>query len=219
MNKPLIKICGITRLEDAVNAAAAGADLVGFIFYKGSPRYIEPGGAGLISTELLKLYPSLHRVGVFVDAPFQDILTTVKMARLTMVQLHGTETPADVTDLKERLKKAGFGEVKIIKAMRIRGRDDIEDSQNYDVDYLLFDAFVEGEPGGTGKVFNWNLLDSFSGTNKLFLSGGISIKNIETALNKINPCGIDVSSSLEAAKGIKDKKKIDDFMKIIKMSH
>ncbi len=218
MKRTLVKICGITRAEDAFAVAGAGADLIGFVFYEKSPRYIEPLEAGRISTAVTGPWPHIERVGVFVDAPVTGILTAIKAARLTMIQLHGSESPGQVEEFREALERAGFGSVAIIKAFRIRDAADIEGSLSYDADYLLFDAFIEGEPGGTGKQFNWELLEGFSAMERLFLSGGIGPENVAEAIRRCHPFGIDASSSMEAEKGIKDKKKIDEFMKQVRMA-
>ncbi len=218
MKAPLVKICGITRTEDALYAAEAGADILGFIFYKKSPRYIETLDAAGIIDEVSGYMPSMRFAGVFVNAGAEEIIEVIERAGLTEVQLHGDETPGDVGRLRAFLNERGHGAVRIIKAFRVAGSEDIASSLRYGADYYLFDAFVEGERGGTGHVFNWKLLENFEKMDRLFLSGGISSENVREALEKVSPLGLDLSSSLEKEKGIKDKKKIDDFMTILKIA-
>lgn len=218
MKVPLVKICGITRRKDALYAAEAGADILGFIFYKKSPRYINAHDAVGIIEHVVQRIPSMRFAGVFVNAGAEEIIDILETAGLTEVQLHGDETPGDVERLRALLNERGHEAVRIIRAFRVAGPEDVADSLRYRADYYLFDACVEGERGGTGHVFNWKLLDDFEKMDKLFLSGGISGDNVLEALEKVSPLGLDLSSSLEREKGIKDKKKIDDFMMILKIA-
>jgi len=218
MKAPLVKICGITRTKDALYAAEAGADFLGFIFYEKSPRYIKAADAAGIIEHVTQHIPSMRFAGVFVNAGAEEIIEILETAGLTEVQLHGDETPGDVERLRALLNERGHEAVGIIKAFRVAGPEDVADSLLYGADYYLFDAFVEGERGGTGHVFNWKLLDNFEKMDKLFLSGGINSENVLEALDRVSPLGLDLSSSLEKEKGIKDKKMIDDFMTRLKIA-
>ena len=205
-------------MQDALYAAEAGADILGFIFYKESPRYIEAADAAGIIEEVSRHMTSMRFAGVFVNAGAEEIIEVLERAGLTEVQLHGDETPDAVERLRALLHERGHKAVRIIKAFRVAGPEDVALSLQYRADYYLFDAFVEGERGGTGHVFNWKLLDNFGKMDMLFLSGGISSENVLDALEKVSPLGLDLSSSLEREKGIKDKKKIDDFMSLLRIA-
>ena len=208
---PLIKICGITNEEDALYCGAKGAHFLGFIFYEKSPRYVTPERAGEIIKAVKVRFPEILATGVFVNASEGEILSVAESAGLDVVQLHGDESPDFVDNLKKLFHQRHPGKIKIIKALRIRTRDDLEASLAYKSDWLLFDSYRKGEYGGTGEVFNWKLLEDFSQRERLFLSGGVGPENVVQALEQVKPFGVDLSSSLEASRGKKDKKRVDDF--------
>jgi phosphoribosylanthranilate isomerase len=205
MAKPIIKICGNTNIDDAAAALEYGADLLGFIFYEKSPRYITPEKAGDIIRELKKNY-SFQSVGVFVNPLKEFVDRTINLSGIEILQFHGEEPDSFIKQFSK----------KIIKAFRINNQTDILKCSGYDtVDYFLFDAFSKDAYGGTGKVFDWDLLWNFEHRGKLFLSGGISGANIGEAIKKIGPFGIDLCSSIEKSPGIKDHNKIKEFFKAI----
>lgn len=196
-----VKICGITRLSDALTAVKYGADAIGFIFYKKSKRYITPKDAEKI---ISKLPFFVHKIGVFVDEEIDYINSLSEKIGLTGIQLHGFETPEFVSKVK----------LPVVKAFRINS------SFNYDILYrykktsFLLDSFDENEFGGTGKTFDWSTI-SDDLQSKIILAGGVNESNIELIKNKINPQAIDVSSSIEDEPGIKNKLKMIKLLKKI----
>ncbi|MCC7311176.1 MAG: phosphoribosylanthranilate isomerase [Sulfuritalea sp.] len=206
MNKPMtrtrIKICGITREEDLVAAVAAGADALGFVFYPPSPRYVTPQRAA----ELLAGMPAfVTRVGLFVNESAETVRGVLARAPLDLLQFHGDEDAAYC---------AGFGKP-WIKAARMRaGFDLLEYAAAFagapEVCGLLLDAHVEGYGGG-GQTFDWSLIPR-SLPLPVILSGGLHPGNVNEAVRAVRPWAVDVSSGVEAARGIKDVRKIDEFI-------
>jgi phosphoribosylanthranilate isomerase len=189
-----IKICGITNLEDALNAVNAGADALGFVFYEKSPRYIQP----LVAQEIIsQLPPFVQSVGLFVNEIPAKIDFVVRQTRLDMVQAH--------FDIDERFIK--HLQSKYIEVIRVKNKDDIINLNPNK--YYLVDAFVEGY-GGEGKRI---ALDWFEGVDcsKLIVAGGLNSENLEE-LKGYNFYGVDVSSGVELSKGKKDKQKIINFI-------
>ena len=200
--KERVKICGITRLEDALEAERLGASAVGFIFFRNSKRYITPDHAGEIST---RLGPFIARVGVFVDEDITRVDDIAVRARLTAVQLHGSEDPG----YAERLRKRGLW---IIKAFRV-GPDFTQDLlKAYTTDAFLLDSGdSEGTYGGTGKSFEWNRAAGCEQYGKIILAGGLSAGNVREAVAMVKPWAVDVSSGVEVSPGIKDAQKMRSF--------
>jgi len=197
-----VKICGITNLQDGLGAVEVGADAVGFVFYKKSKRFVEPEVAKSIVS---KLPPFVYKVGVFVDEEPRKILEIVKEVKLTAVQLHGGERP----DLCEYLGS----QVEVIKAFRIAEEKDVEEVFEYRGITPLFDTKVP-EYGGSGKRFDWQILEPFKSRLKRFiLSGGLNPENVGEAVKKLSPYAVDVSSGVEAYPGKKDVKKMRAFVK------
>jgi len=196
-----VKICGITNLEDALAALFSGANALGFVFYKKSPRYISPLKARNISRILPK---KISRVGVFVD---EDARTVKKLARfcgLDMLQFHGRETPAYCRKFK------GY---KVIKAFLVKKELDLAKISEYKGCAWLFDTYTKGSSGGTGKKFNWNLLrNAVKMKHPVFLSGGLTARNVGRAIKLLKPDWVDASSALESMPGKKDHKKIKRFI-------
>lgn len=195
-----VKICGITRAEDLHAACAAGADALGFVFYARSPRHVSAEAAAAL---LRQLPPFVQSVGLFVDADPVFIESVLRVAPLDLLQFHGDETPADC---------ARHGRP-YIKAIRVNPDTDLlkcaadfEAAQG-----LLLDAFVPGVPGGTGEGFDWTLIPP--GLPKpVILSGGLDPGNVAEAVHTVRPWAVDVSSGVEASKGIKDAQKIARFI-------
>lgn len=204
MSAPLpVKVCGITRLEDAERAVDLGAWAIGFIFYPKSPRYVRPEDA----REILARVPrTLATVGVFVDAPLAEVWQVSAESGVTWVQLHGSESPA-------LCQKAG---PKVIKAFRPRSEEDLARAADYSgmVTYLI-DAAVEGQFGGTGHLSNWELARSLKQHGPLLLSGGLNALNVAEAIRSVAPWGVDVSSGVESAPGIKDPDKLAAFFRAV----
>jgi len=202
-NRTKVKICGLTTLEDARFVSGALADYLGFIFYPESPRYIEPAKAGAIINWL----EGPGKVGVFVNQPLDDVNSIAKQTGIDYVQLHGNESP-DYCALVEK---------PIIKAFHIEQDTDpselISRIEPYldQVEYLLFDTKSDTDWGGTGQTFDWNILDEISNDKPFFLSGGLNAKNVQDAIQTVQPYAVDLSSGLEESPGLKDFDKIELF--------
>jgi phosphoribosylanthranilate isomerase len=195
-----VKICGITRLEDARVAVEAGADALGFVFYPPSPRCVTPEQAEQI---IQRLPPFVTTVGLFVDVPLDTVHETALWCGLDRVQLHGRETP----EFCARVRRP------VIKAFRIKNADSLADLPGYRVAAYLLDAYVEGAlPGGTGASFAWELAAQAKPYGPVILAGGLSPENIEAAIAQIHPYGVDVSSGVESVPGVKDHQKVRQFI-------
>ena len=199
MNKTAVKICGLTREEDALAAARLGAHALGFVFYARSPRYVESARAAAI---VRVLPPFVTSVGLFVNAQAGDVERVLDEVPLDLLQFHGEETPAYCAQFRRPY----------IKALRVRpGVDLLQYARQYEgARGLLLDAFVEGTHGGTGSGFDWNLIPSGLPL-PVVLSGGINPGNVTAAIQRVRPCAVDVSSGVESAPGIKDARKMTDF--------
>jgi phosphoribosylanthranilate isomerase len=174
-----IKICGITNAEDAWFCDESGADFLGFVFVRESPRYVEPETVRRIRTRA-------KRVGVFRDAALEEIARVAKIADLDLVQLHGSESE----DLVRKI------ELPVIKAFRVdRSMPDTRSS----AEWLMFDS-----GGGTGRTFDWSLLANLPRTRPFFLAGGIRAGNVRRAIDTVRPDAIDVASGVESRPGVKD---------------
>lgn len=208
-NKTLIKICGIKKIEDALLAASAGADILGFIFYPKSPRYVLPPEAKKIIQSLPKC---ILTTGVFINYPIEEIKQIVDLCGLDLIQLHGEETPQYAEKLRKMLKGK-----KIIKAFRIKNEKDLNKINSFfkpirTIDYVLLDTYVKNIPGGTGKTFDWKIAAEAGRSYRIILSGGLNDKNIEYAIRTVNPAIIDVASGVERKDGSKDPKKMETFI-------
>ena len=196
-----VKICGITNHEDAQKAMYYGAYAAGFIFHKKSPRYVSPSKARKL---IEALPPFIVPVGVFVDLKEKAVRDICQFTRIRTVQFHGEETP---------LYCKRFTDYKIIKAFRVNDMFDPVGVRKYKVDAYLFDTFQENVIGGTGKTFNWEVLKGHKFEKPVILSGGLTAENVADAIGSVNPYAVDVSSGVEKTPGIKDPRKIREFMK------
>lgn len=201
-----VKICGITRVEDALAAVHHGASAIGFVFWRQSARYVTPEKAREI---VAVLPPFITAVGVYVDPDPAWVKETSSVAGLNLLQFHGNE-PEDFC-------RQFF--LPYIKAVRVRaGIDLLQYATRYGgARGLLADTYVEGEPGGTGSAFDWNLIPRDLPL-PLILSGGLHPDNILEAIRRVRPWAVDVSSGVETAKGIKDAEKIAAFMQGVRAS-
>lgn len=201
-----IKICGITRIEDALAAARLGADAIGLVFWPQSARSITPAKAREI---VAALPPFISTVGVYVDPETEWVEETASVAGLNLLQFHGDESPEFCSQFS----------LPYIKAVRVRaGVDLLQYATRYSsARGLLLDTYVEGTPGGTGDAFNWSLIPQRLPL-PLILSGGLHPDNVTTAIKQVQPWAVDVSSGVEAAKGIKDAEKIAAFMQGVRNS-
>ncbi|MCP3662531.1 MAG: phosphoribosylanthranilate isomerase [Gammaproteobacteria bacterium] len=196
-----IKICGITRVEDALSAIEAGADAIGLVFYPPSPRGVTPEQAAEI---VASLPPFVTVVGLFVNADREEIERVLSITRLDLLQFHGDESVEDC---------AGFGRP-YIKAVRMR--DDVDlvkiRSRYKEASALLLDAYQKGVPGGTGSAFDWDRIpEALAGD--IVLAGGLSPQNVEQAVQSVHPYAVDVSGGVEKEEGIKDADKIVAFIR------
>jgi len=195
-----VKICGITNLDDALAAASLGADALGFVFYKKSPRYIDPIKANEI---VANLPPFITPVALFVDALDQDIENLIEGSSRWVIQFHGNELEEDC------LK---FGRP-YIKALRVKNEDYLlsQLTKYPSASALLLDAYKEGVPGGTGETFNWEVIPKDMKI-PIILAGGLSPSNITKALEIQGIYAVDVSGGVEQSKGIKDRVKLEEFI-------
>ena|SRR3989338_1728644 len=210
-----VKICGITNLEDAIYAADCGADVLGFIFYPKSPRFIEKTKTKEI---ISKLPPFITTVGVFVNHKIDDVINTVRECNLNIVQLHGDESPdyCSKIPLSSPFNKGGVGGIKVIKAIRVRDEDSLKKMADCRVDAFLLDSHSENSYGGTGKIFSWDLAIKAKGYGRIILSGGLTPDNVKEAIEKVKPYGVDVSSGVEEKAGKKDEEKVREFIKRVR---
>ena len=198
-----MKVCGITRASDAYHAVRHGASALGFVFWPQSPRYIAPDKAAIIISEL---QDNIQTVGVFVDQAPKEISRVVSETGISMVQLHGDETP-------EFCSQVGLP---VIKAFRISPNFNYTLLHLYDVYSFLFDTYVDGKYGGTGNTFNWDLVKSNQNDIPIILSGGLNVKNIKKGINQVSPSCVDVNSGIESSPGKKDEQKMKALYNILK---
>ena len=200
----VVKICGITNLQDGLAAAEAGADALGFVFYPASPRAISLEAAAKLTPQLP---PFLVKVGVFVDAPEAAVLRAIAECGLNLLQFHGAEPP-------EYCRQFGL---MTMKACRVRDAASLEALAHYSTDAFLLDAYAPDKPGGTGAVFNWDLaLEAQKLARPIFLAGGLTPENVGEAVRRVRPYGVDVSSGVEAEPGRKDHAKVRAFIQAAK---
>lgn len=188
-----IKICGITNMKDALAAAELGVDMLGFVFYGKSKRYVEMKTVRGIINELPG---SILKVGVFVDEERDKVLDIAADVSLDILQFHGDETPDYCASFKD--------DYKVIKAFRIKDNASLRSVNDYIADYYLFDTYQESSAGGTGKTFDWKLLKDFEVLKPFILSGGLDPENVGKAIMEVAPYGVDVSSGVESSPGNKD---------------
>jgi phosphoribosylanthranilate isomerase len=198
------KICGITRVEDALAAAEAGADAIGLVFYAKSPRAVSVQQARAI---IAALPPFVTSVGLFVDASRCELGEILDAVPLDLLQFHGDETPAECDS---------YGRP-YIKALRVKPGDDIaaQVALYANARGVLLDTYVPGIPGGTGEAFDWSLVPA--DLNKpVILAGGLTTANVAQAIAQVRPFAVDISGGVESAKGIKDAAKIQAFMAAVR---
>ncbi len=201
-----VKICGTTRLDNALCAVGAGVDALGFIFFAKSPRSIAPYAA---KTIIAQLPPFVDTVAVMVNEELDKVIEIATFCGLNTIQLHGAETPEYCRKLARALPCC-----RLLKAFRIGAQSTAEDIAPYAdcVQGYLLDTFQKGAEGGTGKPFDWALIERLRLTRPFFLAGGLDCDNIGEALAKVVPYGVDANSGLEDAPGIKNHEKITSFL-------
>lgn len=195
----LVKICGITRPEDAKRAVAAGADLIGLNFWRGSKRFVQDEQAREIVAAIPK---GVLRVGVFVNAHPLVVSETVEELKLDRVQLHGDEIPATWNWLRPE---------QIVRTIRVRDQASLKEALGWEASLFLYDAYAEGY-GGSGKRAPWEVVAQ-SARRPFLIAGGLNSSNVAQAIEATSPDGVDVSSGVESAPGIKDLRKLRAFIK------
>ena len=198
-----IKICGITNIEDALFAAEAGADALGFVFYEKSPRYVS---SETVKKIVSMLPPFVTTVGLFVNAGGEVIETTVRLSGINVIQLHGDETP----------EECDFAPHPVIKAVRVKDAGSLAGVERYPVSALLLDAWNDQQYGGTGESFNWQLARNLTGKLPLIMAGGLNPDNVAEAIRVVAPYAVDVSSGVEISPGKKDHDKIRKFIQQVR---
>ena len=205
-----VKICGITNLEDALTATGAGADVLGFILYPKSKRFIKAKDVRKIT---LNLPPFILKVGVFVNEDPRNVLEILSYAHLDFAQLHGEETPEECEYI---------GANRVIKVFRLKEIAEIERIEPYigKIRAILLDTYSKDSYGGTGKTFNWEIARAVKERFDIpvILSGGLNPENVAKAIREVNPYAVDVSSGVETEPGKKDKEKVFQFVKVAKCS-
>lgn len=204
-----VKICGITNLDDALVAVRAGADALGFVFHRASPRYVEPETARQI---ILQLPPLVLTVGVFVNAEQKVVRDLMDRCGLALAQLHGDETAIYCETLGRPA----------LKAIRLRSRSDFlaisELFGRAQVRGILVDGFSEQAHGGTGSLADWELAAEAAKVGPVLLAGGLTTENINEAIRKVRPYGVDVSSGVESSPGKKNAAKVQAFISSAKLA-
>jgi len=195
---PILKICGITRLVDALHAVREGATALGFVFWTNSPRAIAPADAKAI---IAALPPTVTPVGVFVDESPETLREVLSVTGVTAVQLHGDEKLADFA----------FIECAVLKSATLDHLTETARAWSAET-MLLLDAADRMKRGGTGVVVDWNKAAAAARNHKIVLAGGLTPLNVEEAIRSVRPVGVDVASGVEASPGIKDFAKVSAFL-------
>ncbi|MBU1330381.1 MAG: phosphoribosylanthranilate isomerase [Gammaproteobacteria bacterium] len=198
------KICGITRIEDALAAAQAGADAIGLVFYAKSPRAVTVAQAQAI---IAALPPFVTTVGLFVDATHRELSDILAAVPLDLLQFHGDESA----------EFCGRYGRPYLKALRVKPGDDVAAAMAHypDAAGILLDTYVAGVPGGTGEAFDWSLVPRDS-ARPIILAGGLDAASVAAAIAQVRPYGVDVSGGVELSKGIKDAEKIRAFVRAVR---
>lgn len=195
-----VKVCGITNIDDATAAVEFGADALGFVFFKKSPRYVSPKKAAYI---IERLPPFIHTVGVFANESAENMEAVISATRISVAQLHGDEPP-ELCRLTRR----------VIKGIRIKSLDSLAPLARYTrhVSGFLLDAYTPDKLGGTGMIFNWDIAVEAKQFGQIILAGGLTPDNVSEAVKYVKPYGVDVSSGVEKEKGVKDFLKMELFI-------
>jgi phosphoribosylanthranilate isomerase len=198
-----VKICGITRLEDALFAIEQGADALGFVFYEKSPRYISPADAANICNQLPVF---VEKVGLFVNENVTAVKATIKQVGLTLLQFHGDEDEVYCTSFA----------ISYMKAIRVKSQQDIADAfdQYQSSSSILLDTYIDGVQGGTGQLFNWDVIPADKAP-QIILAGGLTAGNVKDAIVQLKPYAVDISGGVEAAPGVKSFEKIKSFIQAV----
>lgn len=223
--KARVKICGITRVEDAVMAAEAGADALGLMFYPDSLRHVGLGAAAALTAAVPV---GVAWVGVFVNPTTAEVAAALRECGLDALQFHGEETPGFLASLERHRLAGGRPPLALdsharflpgvrrpafIKAFRVRDRAVLSTLPEYSTELWLLDSYVPGQRGGTGAAFNWELACAAKSLGRpILLAGGLTPENVAEAVRTVRPFGVDVSSGVESAPGRKDPAKVRAFI-------
>ena len=195
-----VKICGITNAADAIAAVDAGADALGFMFFDNSKRFVSPSLAAEIIRELP---PFVAKVGVFVNASQDFIRLVLETSGIDTLQFHGEESP----------QFCGQFGLKVIKAFRIQSHESLHNALSYRNYAWLLDSYVDGQHGGTGVAFNWDVaVEATKLTRMVILAGGLKVETVSEAVRKVRPYAVDVSGGVESVPGKKDHAKLREFI-------
>jgi phosphoribosylanthranilate isomerase len=194
-----VKICGVTSVSDGLMSAEAGADAIGLNFYPRSSRRVSLE----VAHDLVKQLPkNVLTVGVFVDASYDEIAHVQAKVGFRCIQLHGDESP----ELLERFLPHAY------KALRVKGAEVVKEAARFGGEHVLLDAYVPGEPGGTGATFDWRIAAELARTRHVTLAGGLNPENVAQAVAAVKPFCVDVASGVESAPGKKDRAKVRAFV-------
>jgi phosphoribosylanthranilate isomerase len=199
-----VKVCGITRPEDAELAVELGAWALGFILWPGSKRHVDPAMAAGIARGMRR---RVQLAGVFVNQPLDDVARAAGELGLTHVQLHGDEGPSFCAAVAQRTG------CRVIKAIRVRSRADVADAERHHTDLHLFDG------PGNGRPFDWRLAAERRSRVPLLLAGGLTAENVGEAIELVQPWGVDVASGVESEPGVKDPERLRAFMAAVERTH
>jgi phosphoribosylanthranilate isomerase len=203
-----VKICGLTRPEDAKLAVELGAWTLGMIMWPASPRYVDPQHAAEIADQYRR---SAEIAGVFVDAKIDHVVQLANEIGLSIIQLHGNEGQQYCEVVAQRTG------ARVIKAFRVQNRSVLAEMGKYwDVNYHLLDSYKAGVPGGTGQTFDWSFVRESKHTAPLILSGGLTPENVAEAITVVRPYAVDVASGVELAPGVKDQDKMRAFFQAVR---
>jgi phosphoribosylanthranilate isomerase len=205
-----VKVCGITRLEDAELAIGHGAWALGFNLWPPAKRHVDPGvAAGIVRAVRRRV----ETVAVFVNQPLDEIVGLVDVLGVTHVQLHGDEGPSFCTAVAQHTG------AKVIKAVRIGHAADLQDLGRYHTEYHLLDTAAAGHYGGSGHTWDWGLLARYRAKIPFLLAGGLTAENVAEGIVVTRPWGVDVASGVEASPGIKDPEKLQAFFEAVQGVH
>ena len=202
---PQVKICGLTRVEQALQCVALGADAIGCVFYPKSPRHLTDDRAGEICSAVTD---RVKTVGVFVNKSFSSIMNHVERCHFSTVQLHGQESP----ELVRRLRNQNL---QVIKALFIDGNPSLKDAENYPASAFLVECGQGKLPGGNALQWNWDQAKSFGEKHPLIIAGGLTPENVSHAITVSSPHAVDVSSGVESSPGNKDIDKVSLFLNAV----
>lgn len=198
-----VKVCGITRLQDAELAAGLGAWALGFILWPGSARAADPEAAARIAAAVRR---RVALVGVFVNPTLGEVAHAAEVLHLSHVQLHGDEGPSFCAETGRRTG------AKVIKALRVRAGADLQDAERFHTDFHLLDTAARGLRGGSGETWDWDLVRRRRSSVPVILSGGLTPDNVAAGIATVGPYAVDVASGVEAAPGIKDPDRLAAFL-------